>query len=194
MNLSDYAGLKEAVASFLNKTNLASEIPVFIALAEAEMRREINSMGQVEAWTDVEVTDQGYVLPSRYEVESVAYCGLSLPYVPPHRQDEVSLGEPRAYTVDGRVVKVLPAGMVTIRAAKTVCPLSDVAKCNWVLKEHPDAYLYGALKQSAPFLRDDERTGLWAGLFSAAIDSINRHESERQTGGSNLVMRCGPTP
>jgi hypothetical protein len=64
---------------------------------------------------------------------------------------------------------------------------------NWILRDHPDAYLYGALLQAAPFLRDDERIAVWGGLFERAIDGINKHEFRRQSGG-NLRVNSGHTP
>ena len=43
---------------------------------------------------------------------------------------------------------------------------------NWVLTNHPDAYLYGALAASAPYLRDDGRTEVWGTMFLQAIDDL----------------------
>lgn len=194
MSLADYTGLKAEVAAFLNKQNLTAQIPTFIALAEAVMHREITSIGQIDTWAEVEVDDDGYDLPCRVdEVASVAYQGRPLGYLSPDRQDDVCGTVPGYYTIDGKTLKVIPSGTVTIRVKNGFCGLSDSVSCNWLLRNHPDAYLYGALMQAAPFLRDDDRIGVWGGLFSSAIDSINRHEIRRQTGG-NMRMQSGPTP
>lgn len=47
-----------------------------------------------------------------------------------------------------------------------------------VLTQYPAIYLYGALVQSAPFLRDDSRVQTWSGLYEAEINGANS-ESER---------------
>jgi hypothetical protein len=47
--------------------------------------------------------------------------------------------------------------------------------------------------QAAPFLRDDERIPVWGSMFRSAIDSINKREVRRQTGG-NVRIQAGPTP
>ena len=194
MSLENYEGLKAEVASFLNKTNLTSNIPTFIALAEAVMAREITSLGQIDNYADVEMDENGWTLPcSADEVASVSYDGVSLPYLTPDRVDEVDGSTPGYFTIDGDVLKAVPAGTVTIRLKKGLCPLSSSVKSNWVLRDHPDAYLYGALMQAAPFLRDDERIPVWGSLFQAAIDGINRREIRRSQGGY-LQMQAGHTP
>lgn len=194
MALTNYADLKAAVADWLNKQNLTAQIPDFIALAEAQMRRDITSVGHIDNYADVAVEETGWTLGCRAdEVASVTYDGWPLPYLSPDRQGELCGSTPRFYTIDGNLLKVLPAGTVTIRLKTALCGLSSQVSCNWILKEHPDAYLYGALMQAAPFLRDDPRIDVWGGLFRSAIDSINAREIRRQTGG-NLRIQAGVTP
>ena len=194
MSLDTYTGLKASIASTLNKTNLTASIPDFITLAEAMMAREITSVGQVDSWADVAVGSDGWQLPCEVDaVASVTYAGEPLSYLSPDRVGEVVSTAPGYYTIDGGTLRVVPAGTVTIRLKKSFCPLSDSVSVNWLLREHPDAYLYGALMQAAPFLRDDERIPVWGRFFSNAIDSINQREIRRQT-GANLRVQAGPTP
>lgn len=194
MALTNYTELKAAVALWLNKTNLAAQVPDFITLAEAVMHREITSLGQIDTWSDVAIDDSGYTLPCRAEdVASVAFNGVAISFVSPDRPGVTTAGDPRAYTIDGNVLRVSPTGTVTIRIQNGFCGLSASVATNWILKDHPDAYLYGALMQAAPFLRDDERIGVWGGLFTKAIASINSHVIKRQTGG-NPRIQSGPTP
>lgn len=195
MSLDTYTGLQGEVAAFLNKTNLTDNIPSFITLAEAQMRREITSVGQVETYAEVEIDSDGWPLPcAAREIAAVVYDGVELPYLSPDRAGEdQSTGQPRHYTVIGKVLHVVPAGTVDIRVKQKLCGLSSYVRCNWILRDHPDAYLYGALMQAAPFLRDDERIAVWGNLFSQAIDSINRVERERQT-GPYLKVQAGVTP
>lgn len=194
MALTNYTELKAAIAGFLNKTNLTAQIPDFIALAEAVMRREITSIGQIDTWADVEIDESGFRLPCRAdEVASVSADGRAVSYVSPDRFNTVGAGHPYSYTIDGGVLRVNPAGTVTIRMQSGLCGLSSSVKANWILRDHPDAYLYGALMQAAPYLRDDERIGVWGGLFQSAISSINKREIRRQTGG-NMRIQAGVTP
>lgn len=194
MSLDTYTDLKAKIATTLNKTNLTADIPDFITLAEARMKRKITSVGHVDNYADVEIDSDGWTLPcSARDVASVSYDGVPLPYLTPDRIGEVEDSIPRYFTIDGNVLKVMPAGTVTIRLNKGICALSSSVACNWLLREHPDAYLYGALMQAAPFLRDDERIGVWGSLFQSAIDEINEREIAGQVGGY-LQMQAGVTP
>jgi hypothetical protein len=51
-------------------------------------------------------------------------------------------------------------------------PLSNANPSNWILANHPDVYLFGALTASAPYLMDDARVAVWSGLFSAAMEDV----------------------
>jgi hypothetical protein len=51
-------------------------------------------------------------------------------------------------------------------------PLSGSNASNWILANHPDTYLYGALTAAAPYLMDDARVETWGNLFTTAIADI----------------------
>jgi hypothetical protein len=194
MSLDTYTGLKASIATWLIKSNLTASIPDFITLAEAQMRREITSIGHVDNYADVEIDESGWTLPCNAdEVASVTYDDRPLTYLSPDRINEVCRTNPGYYTIDGKTLRVSASGTVTIRLKKTFCPLSSTVACNWLLREHPDVYLYGALMQAAPFLKDDSRIPVWGQFFGNAIDSINKREIRRQTGGM-LRVQAGVTP
>jgi len=47
--------------------------------------------------------------------------------------------------------------------------LHEGSPTNWMLDYHPDAYLYGALLHSAPYLVEDQRIAVWSTLYEAVI-------------------------
>lgn len=69
------------------------------------------------------------------------------------------------FAIDFKYVKDLPS---IITGAGT----------NALLQMHPQIYLYGSLKHSAPWLQHDERIALWDGLYEAALKIANK-EAER---------------
>jgi hypothetical protein len=113
-------------------------------------------------------------------------------------------GAPRWYAIVGGDLQLHPpadqdyAGELTYVARMP--SLSAANSGNWILTDYPDAYLYGALTQSAPYLKDDARITTWGTLFSSALDDICnadplpgeqsrlRSELSRLTGGG---MRAG---
>ena len=52
-------------------------------------------------------------------------------------------------------------------------PLNAQTTSNWVLENYPDAYLYGSLLHTAPYLQEDARATTWASLYKTATDAIN---------------------
>jgi hypothetical protein len=67
--------------------------------------------------------------------------------------------------------------------------LSDANTTNWLLTDSPDVYLYGSLLQTAPYLRDDERAAVWAGLYSAAVVRLNDASNKAKHSGTTLRVR-----
>ena len=59
-------------------------------------------------------------------------------------------------------------------------PLSDANPVNDVLLAAPDVYLYGALVEAAPYIKDDERMPLWDQRFQTALGELERARSLRE--------------
>jgi hypothetical protein len=90
---------------------------------------------------------------------------------------EAAVGPPRWYTVVGDELQFFPVSdgdypieLTYIQRLPALAAISGGV--NWVFQDHPDAYLYGALSQSAPYLKDDARLTVWGTLFTSAMDGI----------------------
>jgi hypothetical protein len=65
-----------------------------------------------------------------------------------------------------------------------IVPLDNINTSNWLLTYFPDAYLYGTLMHSAPYLGEDARMQVWSALYEKAIDGINADSDKAKFGGS----------
>lgn len=189
-----YSGLKDSVADFLNRTDLTSAIPDFITLAEAQMARRFVSRSRQgmpiprrlvkRSDASIALGDEYISVPSDFqgplEFILTATPPIELDYIADaNLQREKKLarwtGSPKWYTVVGGQMQLFPVADAAYSAELTyiarVAALSDAAP-NWIITDYPDAYLYGALTASAPYLKDDPRVGTWGNLFSAAVDDI----------------------
>jgi hypothetical protein len=190
-----YDGLKASIADFLNRGDLASAIPDFITLAEAQMARRLVSranQGMAVPRRLIQRADAEIAPGAEYVAVPSDMLGpldLMLEAAPPVELDYLDpanlerekalsrwVGAPKFYTVLGGQLQLYPAAAQDYAAelvyiARTPA-LSDAAPANWILEDYPDAYLYGALVQSAPYLRDDARAELWGTLFTAALDDM----------------------
>ena len=200
MAIATYGDLQAAVARFLRRGDLTGDIPGFIALAEAQMNRRLRARSMIGRATAV--------LPGEYADTPADFLGVRtfslvgapprpLRYVTPEGMDELACagsGSPRFYTVVGGQFRFHPAPQASVTGLLTywraIPALSDAAPSNWVLQRHPDAYLYGALAQSAPFLKADERLAVWGGLFSQAVADIETSD-QTESSGATLSIAAG---
>jgi hypothetical protein len=185
MAISTYSELQTAVANWLNRTDLTDRIPEFIALAEAQMNRRLRVRQMVtraEAALASEFVDapQDMLEPIRLTLEISESDIRMLQYLAPERLlaekvGIVSSAEPAFYSMVGGSLQLLPMPDTTYTSELTyyarIAPLASNST-NWLLSAYPDAYLYGALLQAAPYLVDDERTVTWGTMFQAALNDI----------------------
>jgi hypothetical protein len=198
MALTTYTELKASVADWLNRADLVATVPDFIALAEASMRRDIRARPEIQT-IDIDIDTADYPLPCGFD-GIVSLTRMSddrrpLDLVPVSELDTIThTGMATRYSVSGDSLYFDTApGNVRLRYRALFCPLSDRTRCNWILSKHPDAYLYGSLMQAAPYLREDDRIGVWGNMYGAAIDAINR-QSIRQESGGPLKIKVNSCP
>lgn len=92
------------------------------------------------------------------------------------------------YTIFGNEIELYP----TPHAATTLemvyrqnLPPLATNTTNWLLSLAPDAYLYGTLLESAPYIKQDGRIAVWGAGMTSALNDLNSMSS-------NLVFAAGP--
>lgn len=190
-----YNGLKASLSDWLNRTDAATvaAIPDMIVLAEAQMFRRFISrakQGLPIPRRLVGRSDATFALATEYVAMPTDMQGpieLLLSSTPPIDLDYIETenlnrekklarwtGAPKYYAVVGGQIQIYPVADQSYTGELTYIkrlPAASTAT-NWVLTDYPDAYLYGALVQSAPYLKDDARLTTWGALFTAAIEDI----------------------
>ena len=63
---------------------------------------------------------------------------------------------------------------------------------NWLLDNHPDAYIYGTLLQSPVYLGHDERITLWLGRYNQIIEQITTSDQKASFSGSTPSIAFTP--
>jgi hypothetical protein len=78
-----------------------------------------------------------------------------------------------------------------------ITEISGDGGLSWVEDEYLDLYTYTILKHSAPWLREDQRVQLWAGLAKDALDSVLEEDAfaiEYGTSPTKMNMPRSPSP
>ena len=202
MPITTYAELKTNIADFLNRDDLTSVSSTFVSLAEADLNRQIRHWRQ-EKRSTAEIDTQYSAIPAdmleviRFYITSGDTRPLELisqaEMLDRKFRNLNTSGQPAYYAVTAGELEVYPVpdGIYTSELyyfGKTPA-LSDSNTSNWILEHYPDAYLYGSLIHSAPYLKDDARIQVWAALYQNAIDAINQASEKAKFGGSGRRMK-----
>lgn len=201
MAIANYSDLQSSVAGWLNRDDLTGAIQDFIFLAEADLQRTIRHRFMVKR-SDATLDSEYSATPSDW-VQSVQLMlktnpAQSLEYVTNEAMNDLkgagsAAGRPLFYTHVGTEIQTYPApdgdgytGELVYYAK--IPNLTDDNPTNWLLTLAPDIYLYGALIQSAPYLRDDERLGVWASIYQKKIEDMVVSD-QRTRGQTSVRMR-----
>ena len=202
MAITTYAELKSSIADFLNRDDLASVTSSFISLAEADMQRRVRHW-RMEKRSTAELDTQYSAIPADF-VEVIRFHVTSGDTKPLELISQAELldrkakslntsGAPAYYALTAGEIEVYPAPDATydveLYYLSRIPALSDSNTSNWLLDHYADAYLYGSLVHSAPYLKDDARIQVWAALYQSAIDAINTESERSKSGGSGLRMK-----
>ena len=203
MALTNYTGLKTSIADFLNRDDLTSVIPDFVALAEAQINRDVRHW-RMEARTSgqQDPADEYMQIPADWvETIRLHLTGTGTSVVNLVSRDamadkraaqENAAGTPRMYTHANGQFQLFPTPDVTTNFELLYyqkIPSLITNTDNWLLLEAPDVYLYGALLHSAPYLAEDARLAVWAQLYSAAIQRLNQTSEDAMFSGSGLTLK-----
>lgn len=202
MTITTYNELKIAIAEFLNRSDLDNIIPTFIALTEAQLNRDIRHWKmEVRSTGTQDAGDQYIQVPTDWlETIRLTHAANGRVLSLASRDDiarrrysmDNAYGEPQLYChMDGQIeLYPTPSTAEAFELAyyAKITPLSD-DDVNWVLLDHPDVYLYGALMHSAPYLAEDARAATWAQLYGSAVQNVNMNSDRARYSGSGLKLK-----
>ena len=203
MALTNYTGLKASIADFLNRDDLTSVIPDFVALAEAQINRDIRhwkmearSSGQQSAADEYMQIPADWVETIRLHLTGTGTSVVNLvsrdAMADKRAAQENAAGTPRMYTHANGQFQLFPTPDATTNFELLYyqkIPSLITNTDNWLLLEAPDVYLYGALLHSAPYLAEDARVAIWAQMYSAAVQRLNQVSEDAMFSGSGLTLK-----
>jgi hypothetical protein len=201
MALANYSDLKTTVANYLGRSDLTSQIPDFISLAEIRLNRNLRIRQMLQnATAQTTGGDATVGLPSDFlELRDIYIAGnprITLSYLSPSafsrdaRADQS--GRPVFYTLTGAefVLAPLPDTNYTLTMLYFAKPtaLSDANTSNVFMANAADALLYGALVEAEPYLMNDARIQVWSSYYQNALDSLNVADESSAYSGVPLTM------
>jgi hypothetical protein len=200
MTISTYAELETALARWLHRANLTAMIPDFIALAEARIYRELR-VRCMETQLSAAIAAGVVAVPTGYIEMKHARVDGSSPSPLTRKDDEwiyanyptrSADGLPKFFAreADSFIFGPYPDSGYTVKGVyyKRLAALSDANPTNWFTTDAPDALLYGALCEAAPYCVNDARIPVWEAKFGNVIEQIKREDKNETFSGSPLSM------
>ena len=193
-----WTALKADIALWINRDDLTTQIPVFIAYAERHFNRTVFTPDR-ETALSITADAASEALPSDFwGFKSGPYVDAAtdivLERVTPEQLRSMypttATGTPCHYAVEGE--NILFGPIPTSSAIKgtyyaVIPPLASGTATNWLLTDHPDVYLAGSLHYAFRYMMDDANANTWLSIMQAHIDTINRVANRRSVNSGPLA-------
>jgi hypothetical protein len=211
MSITTNAELEAKVASYLARSDLTSYIPDFIVGAETRIAYGSDEPFPSQALRCRAMEEESSIsvgattpLPTGFLQMRSFYAtsgGVKQQLEQTSHEDLFrkwtgsTTGTPRVYALSGDNIVLGPAPSTgttysaTMLYYKKFDPVATASPVPWLLTNAPLVYVYGALLEAAPFIRNDARIQLWHGLFTGLIGGLMRSDRRDRWGGTALAVR-----
>jgi len=215
--INTYATLVSAITEYLGRdqdSTLTARIPDFITLFEAKANRTLNHPKmETRSTTSVDTSSTSpefITLPSDFQtMRSVRLSSVTgkprLAFATKTQIDDYRYSidnvsdQPVYFAIVGTEMELAPTPSenytleMVYRA--NISALTSGNTTNWLLTLAPDLYLYGALMEAAPYLKDDNRIAVWASGMQTALEQLNTHGARQSfDSGPSEIWLPGVTP
>ena len=197
-----YDELKTQIANYLNRSDLTTQIDIFIDTTEAELNRKVRDKDMIKRATatadgqyltlptdwlevvNVEITSGDFTPLFQQSIESLDIF---------RRANDNSSGQPKYFAIVDGTLELAPIPDTSYTLQLTyygkISALSDSNTSNFVSTNHPDVYLYGALKQASIYLMEDDRVPMFAAQFELALEEMRMQQERAAFGQGSLIPR-----
>lgn len=177
--MNDYTGLVSTIKSYLHRGDVAAMTPRFIQLAETRFNRNLR-VRQMEKPADIVLTDGVGTLPNDWLAFSQGPLSGERPYtyVPADQWNDSFYRETAGlyFTIHGDQFKGSRdySGEHNVSGFyySRIPALSDAQPINWLLDDGFDLYLYGALVEATPYIKEDGRIETWKQFLQIAMQDL----------------------
>lgn len=204
--ITDYDSLLAAVTDWLNRSDLTEAAKTFVQLAEQRFRRDercrkLQDRGAFSISADAAALPSDFLALQSWYHDGGTYFGpieiVGADELGTLKGRHGATGVPRhAAIVDGTAL-FAPAPDATYSTRmiywRKIEALSASNPTNWLLEEHPDLYLYGALVHSGSYLKDAPPQEIDPRMeMESILNEISRATWQQQFGGGTMRRRFTP--
>jgi hypothetical protein len=194
MSLANYTDLQASVASWLNRTDLTTQIVDAIRMFEARANRLLRVREMQATLASTALSSGAANLPTGFlEFEELRSVTSGKTLQPKslesiRRQDTTASGDPAYFAVAGTQVVCWPQSGNIQGTYYVAIPALASNATNWLLTSHPDIYLLGSLEEMSMYIKDDERIPLWARKCAALMEHLQSASERSEFAGGPIRM------
>ena len=185
----NYGQLKTAITSWASRSDVVAAD--MVALAEAEIRRDVRVMAQESLVAGSLVAGRFAVPDDFLDSRQVLIGGKVYDFVSPeqYQREQESQTSFRYFTRIGGYFYVVhgDAESYSLLYSTEFPALSDDSDTNWLLTKAHDVYLFCALKHAAIWLKDSASAQGYASVYDAAVAKVNGADKAARFAGQLTV-------
>jgi hypothetical protein len=201
--ITNYTDLQSTIADYLARSDLTTQIPLFIQLAENRLRRDLRTRPMLKVvTTSTTAGDATVAMPSDFlemrDLHIDASPMHTMIYQNPSnffrntKAGTSDSGYPLNYTAMGSEFQFapIPDSAYTLKmvyyAAPTYLGVSNSS--NVFLANCPDLLLYASLGEAEPYLMNDARIQTWATLYDRGLASLTASDDAGENPSAPMVI------
>lgn len=198
----DFADLKAAVAGYMHRTDLTSEIPDFIELARQRLDRDLRvremivQLGIVPTTNPFPVPDDFEESRDLYHTVNSGGQRISLRFVGRGQlarftNPNAGTSTPRFYSIDGLLIETRPGGIdvefTLVYYAKVPELVNDTDE-NEILDNYFALWLNGSLIEGFSFTQNAEQRDIAIATYSSELGNANSQSAYAESGAGLTVQ------
>lgn len=206
MQFTNYTDFRTAVLKMIDGDDVSASFSIdtldlLIALGESRVYHGDESVAglrcrDMEATLSLTVTANAATLPDDcIALKRVQFSGEKpLDYISEddalRHLDNGSGGTARYYTQQGNTILFYPSATGTVGGRYYQRPADiKTGGLHATFNRYPEAFLFAALSEAAPFIGEDSRLGMWKALWSGWMQSAAMTERTAVQSGGRLMVR-----
>lgn len=180
----------------MQRTDLTSAVPTFIEMATAHFNALLR-VPQMEAVASTTATGEWTALPADFlQIRAIESGDKRLDYVTPEEFALRVAGMDRpplpVYTIADMSFRMYPTPSdlpIEILYYARIPAFAAPTSTNWLLTEHPLAYLSASLMFGFDYLHDDARAAKWEQRTAQHIAQIQRSGRQLAEGAATMTVK-----
>lgn len=200
MAITNYTELQASVAAWLHRSDLTGIVPDLITIGEKRIFRQVRCRVMETALSGT-IASGVIPVPSDYLETKFAYLNTT----PVSNLTKATASQIYAKyplrTSDAKPVCMgregdnfifgpYPDSTYTIGGTYYAKPDSIANSANALFLANPDLYLFAALCEAAPYIKDDPRLVIWEAKFVQILEDIRKEDANENASGGGMTVRA----